>query len=281
MSSPDFIGLGVEKAGTSWIFACLYEHPEVCIPVKEINFFSEAVHWEKGLHSYQDFFKNRCPSSTIKGEFSTSYFYNQKVPKRIHDYFPKIKLLVCLRDPIDRAYSNYLNDIKAGTIAASLPFDEALKIKTYYLDQGKYKQQFERYYSFFAPSQFKVLLYEDLLQNPLQFIQDIYDFIGVDRTFIPPSLHQRINTGRVPSNVEVEKLSNRIAALLQKSKAGEKIWWLIKQSGLPQLIRTFNTRTKALPSKMPLDIRTKLIPFFREDKHYVEQLLNRKLHWFD
>lgn len=276
--SPDFIGLGVEKAGTSWIFACLYEHPEICIPVKEINFFCEQDKWRKGQEWYEDFFKTRCAQGKIKGEYSTSYFYQKSVPQKIHQLYPSTKLLVCLRNPIDRAFSNYINDIKAGTIPASTSFEAALKTQAYYIQQGHYKSQFESYFEFFNKKQLKVLLYDDLKENPLDFIQDIYQFLEVDKSFVPESLQKKINVGRIPGSTDVEKFSNRIAAFLQQTKIGENLWWKIKQSGLPELLRKANTQNSTA-MQLNQKVRLLLTQTFEEDITYIEKLLDQKLNW--
>lgn len=277
---PDFIGLGVEKAGTSWIFACLYEHPQICIPVKEINFFSNETLWQKGKEHYEAFFRERCGNTeTLKGEYSTNYFFHEKVAERISRHYPKIKLLLCLRNPVERAFSNYLNDIKAGTINKNLDFEPALKSQNYYIEQGRYKIQFERYFSFFKKAQIKIMVYEDIAKNPEAFMQDIYHFIGVDPGFIPPSLHKRINTGRIPNNVRIEKWSNQIAAFFQKNRFGEKLWWLIKNSGFPQWVRNFNTSGNEKPI-MSEETYRRLAVIFKEDIIYVEKLLDRKLNWY-
>lgn len=275
---PDFLGLGVEKAGTSWIFACLYEHSEICIPRKEVNFFSDAALWANGRQWYEAYFEKRCNFKKVKGEYSTAYLYDTQTAERIHDLYPETRLIVCLRDPIDRAVSGYLNAVKAGTIPKNTNFEQAISTDKNYLLQGKYKIQLERYLSYFAPSQMLILIYEDIVTDPQEFIQGIYRFLQVDEQFVPPSLYERINTARVPNNVQIEKWSNSIAHYLQKSKLGEKIWWLIKQSKIPERIRQLNTTKNSEP---PISKATfnKLKEFYQEDLIYVESLLNRKLNW--
>jgi hypothetical protein len=277
-TSPDFIGLGVEKAGTSWIFACLYEHPEICIPKKEVNFFSEKISWDKGNEWYESYFRTRCPSNRIKGEFSTSYFYHSECAKRIQKLYPETQLIVCLRDPIDRAISGYLNAIKAGNISTSTSFKQAINLDNQYLDQGKYKVQFQRYLKYFTRSQLLILVYEDSLVSPKAFIQSIYRFLKVNDRFIPPSLHERINTARVPGNIEIEKWSNRIAARLQEHKVGEKLWWLVKKSKIPKIIRKLNTKTLTKP-QISKETFEQLRSVYLDDVTYVENLLDRKLDW--
>ena len=277
-NNPSFLGLGVEKAATSWIFACLYEHPQICIPIKEIDFFSDDKKWNQGIQSYQNLFHQRCPATTIQGEFSTSYFYQPNVAARIKQHLPDTKLLVCLRNPIDRAYSNYRNDIMAGTLSKSITFQEAIKTQRYYLGQGHYKKQFTEYLKYFSRDQFHIMVYEDIATNPQAFIQNLFRFLTVDDTFMPDSLTKKINVSRTPGNVQVEGFTNRIAATLHESKWGNRFWWLLKQSGLPSLLRKINTDKKE-PERMSISLRGELNIRFQEDQKYVENLLNRQLPW--
>ncbi len=114
----DFIGVGAQKSGTSWAYACLYEHPEICAPVKEIHFFSRP-RYEEGKEWYEGHFK-KCEEGLLRGEFSTSYLYSEESPERIHACYPNAKLIAILRNPIDRAYSQYRNTIKAGDISEAV-----------------------------------------------------------------------------------------------------------------------------------------------------------------
>ena len=281
MISPTsiFLGIGVEKAATSWIYACLYEHPELCLPIKEIDFFNDEVLYSKGLTWYKSIFQQRCENQKkFFGEFSTSYFYSKEAPQRIHQNLPDTKLIICLRDPINRAFSNYINDIKAGAIEKTTSFETAIKTQSYYLEQGKYKEQFQRYFQYFKEEQFLILIYEDIANDPLGFIQKIYSFLNVDHNFNPPTLTQKINVGRIPSNVGMDKLSNSIASKLSKSQIGEKFWWMVKKSRIPELVRKVNTNNEINSTILP-ETYNQFIPYFQDDKEFVENLTNRKLNW--
>jgi len=278
MKAPVFIGLGVEKAATSWIFACLYEHPEICIPIKEINFFSEDELWQKGKSWFESIFSERCnEANLIIGEFSTAYFYHSLAAKRINDLYPHAKLIVNLRNPIDRAFSNYVNDIKAGNIDRNDSFEKASKQNNFYIDQGRYKEQLERYLELFDRSQIKVMVYDDL-DKPLEFIQSIFAFLGVDDSFVPNVLNKKINKARIPENMTLEKWNNFIAKGLQRSILGEKVWWQIKKSGIPAFLRKLNTKN-AIELKLDEITRKRLHPIFEEDIKFVENYLQRKLPW--
>ncbi len=80
---PDFLGLGAQKSGTSWIYSCLYDHPQVCIPVKDLHFFSRERNWSRGFTWYEEQFA-RCGADTLAGEFSTSYLADPEAAARIH-----------------------------------------------------------------------------------------------------------------------------------------------------------------------------------------------------
>ncbi len=120
------IGIGAQRTGSSWLYACMYEHPEICMPRKEINFFSRERNWTRGFGWYEGIFAE-CPATAVCGEFSTSYLPDPETPLRIHDRYPDVRLIVSLRHPAERAYSSYLNDILAGVVSPKQSFREALR----------------------------------------------------------------------------------------------------------------------------------------------------------
>ena len=104
-AGPGFIGIGAQRTGTSWLYACMYEHPQVCMPQKEINFFSRERNWTRGYEWYEHLFAE-CPADAVAGEFSTSYLTDAATPARIHERYPDVKLIVSVRHPVERAYSS-------------------------------------------------------------------------------------------------------------------------------------------------------------------------------
>src|SRR6056297_2233099 len=110
--SPDFIGIGAMKAATSWIYKCLIEHPEVCgSSKKELHFFDRPQNYKKGIDYYISFFKH-CPQDKAKGEYTPNYLYSPATPELISRHFPNVKIIVCLRNPAERAWSHYLFSVK-------------------------------------------------------------------------------------------------------------------------------------------------------------------------
>ena len=266
----EFIGVGAQKSGTSWVYACLYEHPEICAPIKELHFFSRP-RYAKGQEWYEHHFRN-CEASKITGEFSTSYLVSPEAPERMHQLYPDAKLIAILRNPTERAYSNYRNAIKAGEIAKDVSFATFLATEPTAIAQGKYHEQLERYYNYFSKDRVLVLIYEDSLKDPAAFIKQIYTFLGVDADFAPSMLHREINIGRTPKAVGVDTVMHRVAETLRTIGA-DKVVWLVKKSGLTDVIRRVNTES---PKEAKPDLGN-MNHYFRADAEKLRDLLGRDM----
>jgi len=249
----------------------------LCLPQKEINFFSDEEKWEQGLAWYEREYKKKCQSKSKLGEFSTEYFYSVEAAERIYQSYPEIKLLLSLRDPVDRAFSQYFNSIKSGAISKGTSFLDAIAKDNTYLQQGKYKAQLENYLEYFSLDSMHILVYEDISANPLECIQSMYKFLAVDDTFIPANVNERINTARVPKNQNVDTMINTVSKKLQASKLGDSVWWAVKNSGIPKYLRSINT--EETKEHLSPQLYAELKKNYQEDIEYLEIKLNRKLPW--
>lgn len=271
---PDFIGLGAQKAGTSWIYACLHEHPSIYIPEKEMHFFSRDRNWSKGWDWYAKRF-NKAGSDQIKGEFSTSYLIDPAAPQRIAKHCSHSKLLVCLRNPVDRAWSGYMNHIRTGTIPKSCSFVEARNLQPDIIEHSRYSEQIQRYLDLSLGDRLVILIYDDLNKNPRKFISEIYRSLEVDEGFVPSHLNRKVNVARAPKSILLEKGMTLISEFLRKCRL-EKLVWKIKSSNWPNRIRKWNTvPSRYAPPKMSLSIREQLVQTFEVDVQYVENMTNR------
>ena len=269
----DFIGIGAQRSGTSWVYACLYEHPEICIPIKEIHFFSRP-RYENGIAWYEEHF-TKCGAEKRCGEFSTSYLYSDVTAEHIYKHYPDVKIIAILRNPITRALSQYGNAIKGGEIPESMPFTEYYTTEKSVLEQGLYAKQLASYYKYFDPSQMLVLIYEDNKKDPEAFIKKIYAFLGVNTDFVPSMLYESINVTRVPKNIALEKNMHRFSEFLRKSGLDHLVH-LVRRLGLPDLVRRFNTKPAKKEEKPPFD-RAALAAYFREDAAQLSHKLGRDL----
>ncbi len=270
----DFIGIGAQKSGTSWAYTCLYDHPQVCAPLKEIHFFSRS-RFEKGQEWYESHF-NKCEPASVKGEFSTSYLSSPEAPYRIHAAYPNAKLIAILRNPIDRAYSQYRNAIKAGEIPESMSFETFATQEKSVLEQGKYAEQLDRYFSLFPREQLLVLVYEDIKKDPIAFMRRMYDFLGVDPTFVSSMVHDEINIARTPKHVLIDRVMHHTSETLRKSGL-DRFVHLVRKSGLPDLVRSFNTKQSDKTKHTKTFNRVVFTDYFREDVAKLSERIHRDM----
>ena len=167
-SRPHFIGLGAQKAATSWIHACLYEHPNAFLPAsKELHYFSR--HFDKGEEWYANQFRGCLPHQT-SGEISPTYLYDEHTPDRILAWNPEVKLIVCLRDPVSRAVSAYRYEEKMGLAPQAESLAEAFRARPAYLEHGLYFEQLSRYLDRFPRKQILIMLYDEIASDPETYV---------------------------------------------------------------------------------------------------------------
>lgn len=269
----NFIGIGAQKSGTSWAYACLYEHPSICAPVKEMHFFSRP-RFNEGKGWYEKHFKN-CDPNQLCGEFSTSYLYSEDAPARIHALYPEVKLIAILRNPITRAYSQYRNSIKSGEIGETMTFEEYMREEESVCAQGLYAAQLERYCAHFNKEQILVLIYEDIKKDPIEFMKRIYAFLGVDDTFVASMVHDEINIARTPRLIGIERVMHHIAEFMRRHGL-DRIVHAIRKLGLPDLVRSVNTKDAPKAEKSAYD-RNALAAYFRDDVTRLSAHLGRDM----
>ncbi len=282
----DFIGIGAEKAGTSWIAQCLKEHPQICFSKqKEIRFFDKNYH--KGLDFYKSFF-NHCQESKIKGEYTPRNFVRPWTAKRIKRYFSDVKLIICFRDPIERACSHYYHDLSLDRVPGNLSFERVLKKYPKYIQEGKYYSYLKLWFELYPFENFLFLIYEDIKKNPLKFIQKVYRFLEVDDKFIPKSLNFRVNpvSGKKFKFLWLNRAINKIFNFknrLGKYRLGRRLMILCKKMGLNRLVLLiFRKNIVQKPEKIkktpfPKSVQASLRKIYYPEVKNLEKVINREL----
>lgn len=261
----DFIGIGAQRTATSWLYSCMYEHPEICAPEKEIHFFSRPRYEEKGVEWYKSIFASRCDANKKKGEFSTSYLYDERAAARIHKDFPDVKILVSLREPAERAFSQYSLHAKIGKIdPEKISFEEFLKIEPSAKEQGFYGEQLARYYELFPSEHIHVMVKEEIDADggERKVLRELFTFLGVDPDFEPTLIDQEINAGRVSKHIWVGKSIQAVSHFLY-THGMDKLVFAVKKTGLPALLRQERT-AKRLDAMRP-ETRAELRELYRKD----------------
>jgi hypothetical protein len=211
---PTFIGIGAPKAGTTWLYRCLQEHPQVFVaPVKETNFF--VYHTIEGrLGEYEMHFADAAGADAI-GEVSTTYFSSDCAPERIQHCLPEIRLFVSLRNPIDQIYSHYWhlrrqNFHRWGHRHVPRNFEEALEhFPDQLLKDSLYGQHLHRWLQHFDQDRLLVIFFDDVKEKPHQVLKSLYGFIGVEPGFSPSSFHETgatVRQGVSPRGLVADRL---------------------------------------------------------------------------
>lgn len=279
----NFIGIGAQKCGTTWIHRNLAAHPKIYVASgkdKDTGFFT--CYYDRGYQYYESLFSD-AGEDALAGEVSTSYFYDSDAPLRIKNYNPDIKLFVCLRNPVERIISNHRHEARAGRIwGNNLSLAAAIDNNPAYLLQSRYAKHLKHWYSLFDRDNIKVLLFDDLCSKPQQFMSDIYQFIGVDDRFVPEELEQRANVARIPSSQKVERIILRSGWLLRKA-GFSKLVAFGRNSGINDWLRKANTMTdESVVVEVSDDAIDRIKHELQDDVNNLSSLIGRDMSslWF-
>lgn len=301
MTLPNFLIIGAAKSGTSSLYMYLQQHPEIYMsPVKEPHYFSfdknskmtsgpgdtisQAI---TDLETYLQLFDGVVSESAI-GEASTSYLYHPEAAKRIYNTIPDVKLIAILRNPVERAFSAYMHVVRDQR-ETSQNFEEALHKEEerkqanwdpiwHFTNVGFYYEQLSRYYNLFPKDQIKVYLYEELAENPLVLLNDIYFYLSVDPNFT-------VDTS-VRFNVSGEQKSKLIYSISQRLfNSPNPIRWFSRRF-IPEQFRWMVTNRvreiNLVKQQIPKQQRYHLMDLYKEDIIRLEALIQKDLsHWLE
>ena len=273
---PDFIVIGPAKAGSRWIYECLREHPSICLAknAKGSRFFEKYYH--RGIDWYEGFFES-CHNGLKIGEVDETYISCPETPERIFHHLPNIKLITCLRNPIDRTFSAYLYFHRMGLINES--FETALdNYRKILISDTLYYDHLQRYLKFFSAENILILLFDELEQDPAQLIVKIYRFLGIDETYKPSVLHSRVNVAKEPRSRFLNKIAIKTSLLLRKwDMLGP--YYRARNSRLLQKLLFGKTYGKEYP-KMSDSAKSRLQDEYRSQISGLSNLLKTDLtHW--
>ena len=228
---PDFIIIGVGRAGTTALYSYLIQHPLI-VPastdnnesVADLHFFeyiiSNNIQWYKSHFPISFSKSNNHKNSFITGEYTSTYMYHPHVPKRIFNLLPKIKLIVILRNPIDKAYSTYQQQFRFGEYTTS--FEDTINAELRRIDLNKdfpelnsdnydfenfvaqniirhgiYADYLEIWLKIFDRKQILILNSDDLKKSTNETLQRVFNFLNISNYDIKDT--SQVNVGKYPS----------------------------------------------------------------------------------
>jgi len=212
----DFFIVGAPKAGTTSLYHYLNEHPQVEMSSqKEPDYFSDKAINEQGMYygknrvntldKYESLFVQK--ESVVYGEASVSYLFYDNVAEDIKKYNSNAKIIIMLRNPIERAFSHYLMDYRLGLISDSFENIIAKKSKhknallyyQQYIEVSKYAKQIQRYLDFFEKENILFIDHEDFKKNVSRTVDKVYDFLNISIEFAA-DINTKYNTFTMPKN---------------------------------------------------------------------------------
>jgi hypothetical protein len=302
MTLPDFLVIGAPKAGTTALHVALAQHPRLFLSqVKEPKFFladglpptgggpGDAATYRRYVwrrSDYEALFAD-APAGALRGESTTLYLRNAAAIERIRATIPQAKLIAVLRDPVDRAHSNWTHLHSAG-LEPEHDFRRACAQEErriaagwaqfwQYLGQGRYGEQLEHLYSVFPREQVLLLMYRDLRERPIETLDQVCEFLGVSSGLV----------AEVPAaNVTAQTSSSRLNQMLRTvvrhgSAIDERLPGPLKRAVSGPAERLLQ-REQGLRQPLTTEERVALIPKFEADFELLERITGLSFaHWRD
>jgi len=280
---PDFFIVGAPKAGTTSLYEYLRNSEKVFMPeIKEPNFFCQSIDPKhfifkpiRNEKKYCSLFKK---NDNVKfGESSVWYLIDPKTPKLIHEKAPNAKIIIMLRNPIERSFSHYLMAYSRGKYSKSfldiikddrkneeiVPYKEVIRASLYY-------DSVRRFIEMFGKENVKVIIFEELIQDTKKIVQEVLDFLGID-TKPPENIKKTFNPYGVPRN--------KISLNILTSEKAKKISEILLPKNLRHDLKfKFLIKKSKKPNITEKEIKY-LSNFFKNDVKNLEKLLGKSLLW--
>ena len=276
----DFFIVGAPKAGTTSLYHYLSEHPQVEMSSqKEPDYFSDKAIHEQGMYyaknrvntldKYESLFVQK--ESVVYGEASVSYLFYENVAEDIKKYNPNAKIIIMLRNPIERAFSHYLMDYRLGLISDSFENIIAKKSKHknahlfyhQYIEVSKYAKQIQRYLDFFEKENILFIDYEDFKKNVSKTVCQVYSFLNISAEF-SADINTKHNTFTMPKN--------KVIRLIYSFVFLRKILTFLFPIYLVKNIRVLLFKTDKKPELLK-ETRSQLRIIFNDDIKKLEEVL--------
>ena len=278
---PNFVGVGCRRCASSWVHRVLNAHPEVGKNAGGDHFFSD--NWSLGKEWYQSQHRAFMDKRVVV-DFSVSYSYPEDLPKiveRMHECLPDAKLFMLVRNPVERANSDYLRSIRMGELPKRITFPQACAEHPELLERGFYGRILQTYLKHFEWRNMLMLFYDDLMQSPDEFLGSLFSFLGVNRL---RSDELKVDDETRASNLRSEKVNTLLRGAKTKLDSAMHVcgagkpWANLKARGVGMwrgLLSLNYTRTELSDSD-----RKEITPRFKEDVGRLAELTGRDLsHW--
>lgn len=256
---PDLVYIGPDKAGSTWLHRVLRWHPEVYVPAVKELFFFDRYH-RRGADWYRAHYAG-CPAGAAAvADVSHDYLYDPAVPERMRALLgPDVRLMVTLREPVDRAWSAYHFMVRQGRVRA--PFAEAVRTVPELLDHGRYAAHLRPFLDVFPRDQLFAPTFDRLAGDPQGFAADLFAFLGVGVVDVPVDLHGKALGISRPRSFGMARVA-RSAGVWVRDRGGERVVTRAKGSTFVQrgLYRGYDDQGPVMDAVLREDLRAEVAP---------------------
>ncbi len=301
---PDFFIVGAAKAGTTSIYQYLKQHPEIYLPpIKEVNYFCSDIRPEnfrtdyarsvylnvdayieggmkdevfhgfiQNWEQYKKIFNPAAGKNAI-GELSNTYLFSEVAAKNIYEKFPQAKIIMILRNPVERAFSHYQMDLRNGLVKEDFITEfnndryrlpKGWGISNLYYELGLYSEQVKRFMQFFKREQILVLLHDNFVNHEKSSFHMICKFLNVNENF-EFNFSVKHNQAKAPRN--------KFIAMLSRQKKITKLTKKLFSSELLESIKRSLFR-KENQKGITDEARRTVAGYYADDINKLSQLLN-------
>ncbi|SMX47288.1 sulfotransferase family protein [Actibacterium lipolyticum] len=266
----DFLIIGAAKCATTWLQNSLQNDPSIFMPDAELHFFSRE--YDRGLDWYTNHFTPR-DDSVILGEKSNSYLTEEDAAQRIKDTYPNARLILQMRNPVARAYSDYCMLYRRGAVSADIEkhLDPDIAADQRFIHNGRYGHHMTRFLKLFPAEQFLFLFFENVKVAPETQLAQIANHIGFEGTLSPP-------LGK--------KVKDRRAAMVPRPlraaiKPLRPLLDPLRNTAPMKSLRNMVAKPVVYPPITP-QLVEKLDAYFRPDVKLLEEIMGKDLSdWMD
>mgnify|MGYP006424640191 CR=1 FL=1 len=288
----DFVVIGAQKAGSTFLLQCLEEHPEVFMVHWEVPFFQDPDYAADKVPQLEEMFRGQ-ESKRARGLKRPNYLGDPAVPGRIARHYPDVKLIAVLRHPVERTVSAYFHYMQNGFLPVS-PIETGLRRlldqdtdsrfpnASQVIEFSRYGEHLERYLRHFSRDQMLIARFEEIRDSPLDLIRRSCEFIGVASDYQPERTERRpmasiysIPRLRLLATVRpvISTFYHDRRRMRYRGWTGKQLSRIISRVDRSVLARLFPNRKPQLSQ----DLQDRLNDAFKDDTNHLRELLNDSL----
>ncbi len=262
MNKLDFLFVGPQKTATTWCYDSLIGHHQLSFPREFKESFFWDRYYDKGIEWYWNLFEK---NDKLKIEVAPTYFHSYSAMQRISKVNGKVKIVITLRDPVQRSFSLYLHHLKKGRYNCG--FWDAVKLYPEIIEASYYRKYVTEWINYFGKDNVSIILQEEIQKDPIGTISRICEFLTIDISFNEEMIGKRSNVASMPKNNLMANMSTRFSYIL-RSMGLYSFVNFAKNIGLKDFIYS----SKIPLPKLDQDTEMKLTDIFKDDLDYLEEI---------